>query len=263
MDIITKSLLIINADDYGRSIDINSAIIDSIKRGLVTDTSMIATIEDSFQDACKKEYKDYLDSKLGVHFCLTLGTPLTDAIKKDRDFCDENGDFLQVFKDNINWTKEQKSNLYLELCAQVEKIRKSGFTITHADSHQHVHLVHNILPVFIKCCKDMGIPVLRLMISENETGKRKMWHVLEKLYYRLNGLRCINDFSTPLSFSFKYNHRVMSISELMVHPVYNSKGEIANKVAKIEKDDCGILEHQLKDILPNFFCTSFQKAFRL
>lgn len=259
----SKPLVIINADDYGRSLNINRAIIDAIKQRLVTDTSMMATIDEGFQDACKKEYKDCIDSKLGIHFSLTLGNPLTDTMRMDKALCDDNGEFLKVFGNSIDWSKERKRVLYGELCAQVEKIREAGFTITHADSHQHVHLTHAILPVFIKCCKDMKIPVLRLKVSYHDRLKQRIGHLFEKYLYKFYGLKSIDNFSAPDIFTQADYCEGDYITEIMTHPIYNSRNEIANKVSRASTDDCGILREQLKDVIPLFRKVNFEEAFNL
>ena len=54
---------------------------------------------------------------------------------------DANGNFIRlaILK---KWylPKELKTALFNELCAQINYLTSLGFKISHADSHQHVHL---------------------------------------------------------------------------------------------------------------------------
>lgn len=50
----------------------------------------------------------------------------------------------------------QYQELYRELDAQMEKIMSQGLTITHVDSHQHLHVLPQVWVIVQALMKNMG-----------------------------------------------------------------------------------------------------------
>ena len=157
--------LIINADDLGYTKEINRAIIDSFKKGVVTSTSIMANMN-SFSDAvklCKKNPE--LD--VGIHLNITTGKPVLNP-NQVKSLVYRKGNFLliptfiKLFLGAINLDEVEK-----EFNAQIKKLISNGIKPTHLDSHHHLfHIFPGILNRTIKLMKIYNIKWLRVPDEE-------------------------------------------------------------------------------------------------
>ena len=137
----------INGDDFGMNESCTKAILRALREGLITDTTMMAN--GSFFDEAVQMAKEFgMTDRIGVHFNLTEGRPLTEGITKAPLFV-KDGVFHRVFLQQPREldTAERKA-VFDELCAQAERIRRAGITITHADSHHYLHTYQALAPIF-------------------------------------------------------------------------------------------------------------------
>ena len=79
--------LIINADDFGLSKSITDGIIEGIKGGYITSTSIMANMEYA-EYAVKEAIKNNINC-IGLHINLTIGKP----VLKNSNLTDEDGIF--------------------------------------------------------------------------------------------------------------------------------------------------------------------------
>ena len=143
--------LIINADDYGLTGRANKAVIECFTRGAVTDMSLLA-VGDSFEHAVKLARENNIN-KIGIHLALTGPfKPLTPT-RFSRSYIPF---LIRYFAGFV-----KKDEIYTEFKSQILKIKKEGFTITHLDSHQHIHVVPGILKVVIRLMKEENIDYVR------------------------------------------------------------------------------------------------------
>lgn len=134
--------LIVNADDFGKSAEINRAITECFEKGYINRTTVMVNMpfaEEAFEIATENGFAD----KVGIHLNLTDGKPLTDGIKFNPDFCDISGNFNAAFfhskKKRLHMSKESVEDIAAEFKAQLDRYRELGFTLDHVDSHHHVH----------------------------------------------------------------------------------------------------------------------------
>lgn len=243
-----KKNIIFNADDYGREIQINAAIQEAIKKGFVTDVSIMTTCHEGYQNLIEQGGFDIIDYKGGIHLCLTLGKPLSKKILTTKLVDNEGG-----FRDKSNCVLHVKNNkkaIEEEFCVQIEKLKEvSDFKVTHLDSHQHIHFDINILPIAVSLCKRYGIPCMRIpSYSKDLSLKSKMGTLLKIAYIKIRGIKVVDFFGSPSQIKGVSN-RNYSTFELMCHPWYNSEGKIVNKVAIHEADNCNLLESDLAPFL--------------
>lgn len=247
-----KNGLIINADDYARDENVSNAILDSFKGRMVSDTSIMVTTP-YFDKALSPEKQRIFGREAGLHFCITLGTPLTEEMRKDTLFCDSDGNFKkQLSEDFPKYYLSSKERIILEneIIAQYNKLANCGIKITHFDSHQHVHWRSSILSSAIKCCKKLNIKTIRYPhASAHDSWKQRFLNGLERFFITLNGLHIVNQFGAADYYKNIKGLHVNS-SEVMCHPMYNSKGEIANKVRVRPVDECGLLKDDLNYDFP-------------
>ena len=55
---------------------------------------------------------------------------------------------------------------YEEFKKQVAKVKKTGITITHLDSHQHIHMMPGVLKIVVRLMKEENIRYMRLPMEK-------------------------------------------------------------------------------------------------
>lgn len=219
--------IILNADDFGRSLERNKAIDDSFKQGLIRSAGLIVT------GKCLQNAIDYINiggySK-DVHLHLNLSTslrdgnpediPLTETMRRDPFFCNE-GKFFNYkglpnkFSDIIKWKM-----VFRELVAQYEKFIK--VTNGEADyKHVDFHLWYNLtwpvsvaLNMFIRKYKIKSVRFIGVHHMKSRRYRLLSW--LSRPF-RVNSIPATNiDYYLTNRKSFSnYN-----IIELYCHPNY-------------------------------------------
>lgn len=155
--------LIINADDFGLSKSISDGIVEGIKKGYITSTTVMANMPYA-EYAINQAIENNINC-IGLHINLTVGKPI---IKND-NLTDNNGVFYynksQI--ENKNLTYE---DAYNEIIAQIEKINeysKGKIKIDHLDAHHF--LVQNneiIKKAAIEVANKLNIPLRNEGVSE-------------------------------------------------------------------------------------------------
>lgn len=144
--------LIINADDFGFTRDVNSGIVHAHVNGVLTSTTLMAN-GDAFDDAVRLA-KETPTLDIGAHLVLVQGFSLLDG----RPLPEGPRQLLPLLV-------RRSIDVYAELKAQIEKIRAHGLRISHLDSHKHTHLVPSVFRTVVKLADEFGIPWVRLPLD--------------------------------------------------------------------------------------------------
>jgi len=156
--------LIVNADDLGLTDAINAGIFRAIDAGVVSDVSLLA-VGESYDDAIEGLRRRKIDN-VGLHFCAVDGEKAISSAISIQSICDAAGRFFEhrnrLFLQVVFDRKMTLQAINLELNAQIGKIRDSHLTISHLDSHQHIHLLPGIARLFVQACYQNKIPYLRV-----------------------------------------------------------------------------------------------------
>ena len=142
--------IILNADDFGKSVSRNRAIDNSFKQGLICSAGLIVTGKHLSEAVDYMKYGGYFE-RVHLHFNLSANLlhedsedkPLTDAIKRDIFFC-KDGKFKKyrgLPKNPVTIRKWKK--VYDELVAQYNKF----IEVTEGkanNSHVDFHLWYNL-----------------------------------------------------------------------------------------------------------------------
>jgi len=212
--------LIINADDFGISKDVNNAIMAAMDLNICTDTTLLVNFENS-RHAAELAINKNRKNNIGIHLNLTEGHPLTAKIKNERRFCNAEGLFHLKKKEHILiLTKSEKSAVYEELISQIFLCRAFGIPISHADSHNHIHEEAGLMHLMVDILKKEKIPYLRLT---NNLGKTSFINKVYRNFYNRN-ISCHRlagtDYFGSTTNLIDYNKELKanSIIELMIHP---------------------------------------------
>ena len=128
--------LIINADDFGISLGVNTGIIEAAVAGVVTSASMIVNLP-AFADAVDRaQLCPFLS--IGLHLNLTAGRPLTPARSLVRESTGEFYSMPQLMA-RASLGRLDKWDIISECVAQIDRMIDAGISPTHLDSHRHIH----------------------------------------------------------------------------------------------------------------------------
>lgn len=149
--------LVVNADDFGLSTEVNEAVAMSFNKGLISRASLMVNMT-GFEEAIKIIQSQKLYSRIGLHLNFSEGIPLTSDIRKLNRFCDEGGKFKN-YKYQVNdliktFTKEEKEALRKEIIAQFAKCESMGLNVHHIDSHHHQHIEWQINNVLLEVLRE-------------------------------------------------------------------------------------------------------------
>jgi chitin disaccharide deacetylase len=224
---------IITADDFGLSPDVTGAVLDSLRMGLVTHASLLINMAAS-EEACALVRDAGLESRIGLHFNLTEGRPLTEAMRRTGLFC-ENGHFNRrsFLQGLIPLSCGVRRVLADEARAQLSAARKCGIPLSHLDSHNDVHLALNIAPIVVAVAREAGIRRVR---PARNCGQR-LGVVRRPLYRFYNawldrqGVRRVRYFGSvddilPLLAAGRLTGA--ETLEIMTHPRLNQAREIVD-----------------------------------
>lgn len=172
--------LIINADDLGLSSAVTKAVERCYAASCVTGVSLMALGAD-FQGASSM-LRRIKKTEVGAHLTLTGNFS---PCAKGKSLTGKNGIFLKdyaSFAVRYFQGKIDPSDIYLELEAQMKKIKEAGLEITHLDSHEHIHVFPEVLRSTIRLAKEFGVPYIRLPF-ENISIIKKQFSVKDLLRY--------------------------------------------------------------------------------
>lgn len=166
--------LIINADDFGISKSVNTAIHNCFLRGVLDSATLMVNMPFA-QDAAKISCIDKIP--VGLHFNLTLGKPIS-SLDKVNTLVDENGQFYsrKKFIKKYLLKKISIDQIEIEFNAQLYTYLEMGLKLDHIDSHQHIHIIPKIFNLVASYCesKDVPLRMVKNIVSKNHGLKKKL-----------------------------------------------------------------------------------------
>jgi predicted glycoside hydrolase/deacetylase ChbG (UPF0249 family) len=138
--------LIVNADDFGFTRDVNAGIIEAHRTGILTATTLMATgsaTRDAFDDAVRLA-RETPSLDIGCHLVLVgaPGLPLT-------------------VPQLVRAVALGRIPVYDQLVRQVRRIVDAGLSPTHLDTHKHTHLLPPVLEAVARISEEFRIPWVR------------------------------------------------------------------------------------------------------
>jgi predicted glycoside hydrolase/deacetylase ChbG (UPF0249 family) len=135
-------LLVVNADDFGFTRDVNQGIVEAHCRGILTATTLMATGE-AFEHAVKLA-RENPSLDVGCHLVLVGAPPLPRTV-------------LELTRA----LAAGRIKVFDELIAQVRRILNAGLRPTHLDTHKHTHLLPPVLDAVARISEEYKIPWVR------------------------------------------------------------------------------------------------------
>jgi chitin disaccharide deacetylase len=180
--------LVVNADDFGFTRDVNEGIVAAYRDGILTATTLMATGR-AFDHAVRLAGENPgLD--VGCHLVLVGAEGLPSTVAR----------LVQALA-------QRRIRIYDVLAAQVDRIVAAGIRPTHLDTHKHTHLLPPVLNAVARLSKEFGIPWVRrpfdLPIGAKGVSwkKRVVSHSLSLLRARFHRVLEENDCRTTDHFA--------------------------------------------------------------
>lgn len=148
--ILSNKKFILNADDFGMSKAFNNAVLRGYNQGFLTSTSLCANGE-TFDTAVNEIIPECPNLGIGVHLNIIEGNSLKNGEKFNNSYLK-----LMYIAGN-SWFLEYAEK---EFRLQIEKVLRYT-TVTHLDSHVHVHAIPKIFELTCKLAKEYGIKQVR------------------------------------------------------------------------------------------------------
>ena len=153
--------IILNADDFGRHTLINRAVERGVADGILRSATLMpggAAFDDAAALAARIPKLG-----VGIHLTLVNGTPVLPPAEIP-SLVTETGVFVDdhtAFAVRLLRGAVRLDEVRAELAAQLRRVEAAGIHPTHADSHQHMHVLPGVLDIVLDLCASAQIPAMR------------------------------------------------------------------------------------------------------
>ncbi len=157
--------LIINADDFGLAPGVNRAIIELQQAGALSSTTLMATAP-YFSPAVHLAFAQPALA-VGCHVVLVDGSPCSARTKclpcsiRGVRLRHLSGPRWEVFCVTLLRGRIREQEIEAEAIAQIRRIQSSGVTVSHIDSHKHIHAFPRVLAPLLRAAQHCGVDCVR------------------------------------------------------------------------------------------------------
>ncbi|HJT86492.1 MAG TPA: ChbG/HpnK family deacetylase [Bryobacteraceae bacterium] len=141
-------LLVVNADDFGFTPDVNEGIVEAHREGILTATTLMAN-GDAFEDAVDRA-RPVPTLDIGCHLVLVGGASLLTGRP-----------LPATIPQLLGALARRQIRVYDELRLQILRILEAGIQPTHLDTHKHTHLAPPVLEAVARLAEEFGIGWVR------------------------------------------------------------------------------------------------------
>jgi predicted glycoside hydrolase/deacetylase ChbG (UPF0249 family) len=191
--------LIVNADDFGLTVGVNRAIIESCNDGIVTSATLMATgarFDDAVQHA-----QTAPKLSVGCHVVLVDGSPVSSPASVDTLLAirsaepDKFFSRLSAFSARAMLGGFDRDQLISEIVAQIKKIQAAGIHVTHLDTHKHAHVLPEILGALLRAARVCGVRAIRNPFVPVKVMKAGLFKDKKSIWKRYGQARMLHTFS--------------------------------------------------------------------
>ena len=206
--------VIFNADDLGLTRGVNQGILNCYKKGAINSASLLTNTP--YFDETVLLIKENKLHNIGLHFNLTEFKPLFSTLKT---LVDQDGNF---YRNCSNIKTIDLHEVALELTAQYQKAIDAGVTITHFDSHHHVHMSKLLGKTFLQMSNKYHIPLRKVTNTYRNPFKRLQhyWLYKEAHFYTQNFTAAFYDNNATAETLNTIIKNANGSIEIMCHPGY-------------------------------------------
>jgi predicted glycoside hydrolase/deacetylase ChbG (UPF0249 family) len=161
---VQERLLIITADDFGASKNINEGIKKAADEKAITSISVLSNFSESLQDL-KQISENHPDIGIGIHLNITTGKPVLGADQVP-SLISATGNFYTL-EDLLCKVKHiSPDELRKELKAQIIALTKHDIRIDHLSDHNGILSLYNpFFDIITELAKEFNVPVRTPVIA--------------------------------------------------------------------------------------------------
>ena len=185
--------IILNADDFGASASINTAVIRAHRQGVLTSASLMVTGDAAAEAVALARKAPAL--AVGLHLVVACGNA---ALPPDQipHLVDRDGFFPNdPLRAGLRYyfSRASQAELAAELEAQFERFAATGLALSHVDGHLHMHLHPTVLRLLLPLADKYGACGLRLprddlwisvVHDRRRAGRKALWAIVFGLLAR-------------------------------------------------------------------------------
>ena len=165
--------LIINCDDYGWDAPATQAILELGAASQVSSTTVMANFATDAELRALAGLASPTSLSVGLHLTLNAGTPLSAAsavpslLNTEGQFYTSSQLWQQFLRGRV-----RRAELHTEVAAQLHRLARAGLTISHADSHQHLHQYPGLGPTLLSILRELGVHRVRRLTAAGRLDGR-------------------------------------------------------------------------------------------
>lgn len=160
--IVVAVKLIVNADDFGASTEVNAAVADARRGGVLTSASLMMTGLAVAEAVEMAQRDDGL--AVGLHLSLSNGRSLLPRAAIPA-LVDASGRFPEspvMAGLRYYFIARARRQLRMEIEAQFEAFARTGLRLSHVDGHQHLHVHPSVLQIAVELAVAYGASGFRI-----------------------------------------------------------------------------------------------------
>jgi len=185
--------LIVNADDFGLTAGVDRAIAEAHALGTVTSATLMAN-GGEFADAVRRA-QAASGLSVGCHVVLADGSPVLRPFQVASLIarCDAEG--AHFYSSWLTFARKALRNQFealqieAEAAAQIRKLQASGITVSHVDTHKHLHVLPQVLQPLLRAASACGVRAIRNPFGRLHLGQLAHWPGLWKRAFATTTMR--------------------------------------------------------------------------
>lgn len=157
--------LVVTADDFGLSREVNEAVELAHRNGILTSASLMVGAPAAADAVARARRLPRL--KVGLHLVLIEARPVLDAAAV-ADLVDASGAFRSdaaAYGARLFFSPRAQRQLAAEIDAQFAAYRATGLALDHVDAHKHFHIHPTIARELIRAAGASGVRWIRTPVE--------------------------------------------------------------------------------------------------
>lgn len=154
--------LIVTADDYGAAREVNDAVEEAHRHGILTAASLMVAAPAAADAATRAQAMPSL--RVGLHIVLVEGRPMLPP-STIPDLVDRTGHFrtdMAMAATEMFFRPSVRRQLAHEIAAQFDAFKATGLRLDHVNTHKHFHLHPTIASTILRIGKTHGMRAVRV-----------------------------------------------------------------------------------------------------
>ncbi|HEY5365361.1 MAG TPA: hopanoid biosynthesis-associated protein HpnK [Casimicrobiaceae bacterium] len=231
--------LIVSADDFGLSHEVNEAVERAHRDGVLQAASLMVAAP-STQDAIRRA-RALPKLRVGLHLVLVNGRPILPAAQV-RPLVDRDGAFAgDLVRAGVSFFFRPGSRraLEAEIRAQFEAYARTGLPLDHVNFQNHMHVHPTVLSTLLRVGRDFGMRAVRIPAEPGDAAFLRPWLALMRRRLHRAGIST-NDSVLGIRYSgHMTRERVLAlldevppgVTEMYFHPATRAWAGIDPQIA--------------------------------